>query len=218
MYLREWLLKALIFLEVDVETACVLGLVVVFPSSDWLSVPPSDSGIREGSPWVILSRPFLEFCVLGWDNLPRTLLMYFTNVVLSQEGYFHSVICNSPEFRNTTVNSDLRYLIWDNPPRMEPQFLNISDYDQMVQSGAAFARQFQKDDPVLNMVDEKILNRGRYRATMGAWCTGRKSWWMDPCSQWGDVNVMKTGPQAKKFEESMTSLLDDLNSQFSRCK
>ncbi|KAF8407699.1 hypothetical protein HHK36_006834 [Tetracentron sinense] len=173
---------------------------------------------QDGSPWVILSRPFLEFCVLGWDNLPRTLLMYFTNVVLSQEGYFHSVICNSPEFRNTTVNSDLRYLIWDNPPRMEPQFLNISDYDQMVQSGAAFARQFQKDDPVLNMVDEKILNRGRYRATMGTWCTGRKSWWMDPCSQWGDVNVMKTGPQAKKFEESMTSLLDDLNSQLSRCK
>ncbi|KAF8399031.1 hypothetical protein HHK36_014897 [Tetracentron sinense] len=168
------------------------------------------------SPWVILSRPFLEFCVLGWDNLPRTLLMYFTNVILSQEGYFHSVICNSPEFRNTTVNSDLRYMVWDSPPRMEPQFLNISIYDQMVQSGAAFARQFQKDDPVLNMVDEKILKRGRFRATMGAWCTGRKSWWIDPCSQWGDVNVIKPGPQAKKFEESLSSLLDDLNSQLSQ--
>lgn len=179
---------------------------------------PDAFKVFTGSPWVVLSRPFLEFCVLGWDNLPRTLLMYFTNVVLSQEGYFHTVICNSPEFMNTTVNSDLRYMIWDNPPKMEPHFLNISDFDQMVQSGAAFARQFHRDDPVLNMVDEKILMRGQNRAAPGAWCSGRQSWLMDPCSQWGDVNVFKPGPQAKKFEESMTSLVDDWNSQSDQCK
>ncbi|KAF3431687.1 hypothetical protein FNV43_RR26419 [Rhamnella rubrinervis] len=118
---------------------------------------PDAFKVFTGSPWVVLSRPFLEFCIVGWDNLPRTLLMYFTNVILSQEGYFHSVICNAPEFKNTTVNSDLRYMIWDSPPGMEPHFLNTSDYNQMVQSGAAFARQFKKDDHVLDMVDEKIL-------------------------------------------------------------
>ncbi|KAH7516387.1 hypothetical protein FEM48_Zijuj10G0129700 [Ziziphus jujuba var. spinosa] len=89
----------------------------------------------------------LEFCILGWDNLP-TLLMYFINVVLSQEGYFHSVICNSPEFKNKTVNCDLRCMIWDSPPGMEPHFFNTSDYDQMDQSRAAFARQFKNDDPI----------------------------------------------------------------------
>ncbi|XVE85381.1 hypothetical protein DITRI_Ditri17bG0086300 [Diplodiscus trichospermus] len=178
---------------------------------------PDAFKIFTGSPWVVLSRSFLEFCLFGWDNLPRTLLMYFNNVVLSEESYFHSVICNSPEFKNTTVNSDLRYMIWDSPPKMEPHFLNISDYDQMAQSGAAFARQFKEDDPVLDMVDEKILKRGRFRAAPGAWCTGRKSWWMDPCSQWGDVNVLKPGPQAKKFEETITNLLDDWNSQSNQC-
>jgi hypothetical protein len=61
--------------------------------------------------------------------------MYFNNVVLSEESYFHSVICNAPEFKNTTLNSDLRYMVWDNPPKMEPHFLNTSDYDLMVQSG-----------------------------------------------------------------------------------
>ncbi|KAA8529140.1 hypothetical protein F0562_034061 [Nyssa sinensis] len=35
--------------------------------------------------------------------------------------------------------------------------------------GAAFARQFQKDDPVLNIIDEKILRCGRNRAAPGAW-------------------------------------------------
>lgn len=179
---------------------------------------PDGFKIFTGSPWVILNRSFLEFCILGWDNLPRTLLMYFTNVILSDEGYFHSVICNSPEFRNTTVNNDLRYVIWDSPPKMEPHFLNLSDYDQTVQSGAAFARQFQKDDPVLNMIDEKILKRGRNRVVPGAWCTGRKSWWMDPCSNWGDANVLRPGLQAKKLEESVTNLLEGSNSQSNQCK
>ncbi|MBA0642457.1 hypothetical protein Goshw_000140 [Gossypium schwendimanii] len=169
------------------------------------------------SPWVVLSRSFLEFCLFGWDNLPRTLLMYFNNVMLSEESYFHSVICNSPEFKNTTVNGDLRYMIWDSPPKTEPHFLNGSDYDQMAQSGAAFARQFQKDDPVLDMIDEKILKCGRNRAVPGAWCTGRRSWWVDPCSQWGDVNVLKPGPQAKKLEETILNLLDDWNSQSNQC-
>ena len=144
--------------------------------------------------------------------------MYFTNVKLSQEGYFHSVICNAPEFKNTTVNGDLRYMIWDNPPKMEPHFLNTSVYDQMVQSGAAFARQFGLNDPVLDMIDDKILRRGQNRAAPGAWCSGRKGWWMDPCSQWGDVNIMKPGPQAKKLEESVSNLLDDWNSQINQCQ
>ncbi|XP_015967816.1 beta-glucuronosyltransferase GlcAT14A-like [Arachis duranensis] len=178
---------------------------------------PESFKIFTGSPWVILSRSFLEFCLFGWDNLPRTLLMYFTNVKLSQEGYFHSVICNMPEFKNTTVNGDLRYMIWDNPPQMEPQNLNISDYNKMVESGAAFARQFRANDPVLDMIDEKILHRGRNQAVPGAWCSGLKSWWRDPCSNWGDVNVLRTGPQAKKLKESVSDLLDNWNSQTNQC-
>ncbi|KAM7275767.1 hypothetical protein ACFE04_017633 [Oxalis oulophora] len=170
------------------------------------------------SQWFILSRSFLEFCIFGWDNLPRILLMYFNNAVLSQESYFQSVLCNAPDFMNTTVNSDLRYMIWDVPPKMEPHFLNVSDYEQMVQSKVAFARQFKKNDPVLDMVDEKILNRGAHRVTPGAWCTGGRTWLVDPCSQWGDVNILKPGPQAKKFEETITNLMDDWNSSTNSCK
>ncbi|OIV91099.1 hypothetical protein TanjilG_30321 [Lupinus angustifolius] len=173
---------------------------------------------QDGSPWVVLSRPFLEFCIFGWDNLPRILLMYFTNIKLPQEGYFHSVICNAPEFKNTTVNGDLRFMTWDNPPKMEPLFLNSSVYNQMAGSGAAFARQFEVDNYVLDMIDDKILRRGRNRATPGAWCTGRWSWWMDPCSWWGDVNIVKPGPQAKKLEGSISSLVDDLKSQTNQCQ
>ncbi|GMH02289.1 hypothetical protein Nepgr_004128 [Nepenthes gracilis] len=179
---------------------------------------PDAFKIFTGSSWVILSRPFLEFCIFGWDNLPRILLMYFNNIILPQESYFQTVICNSPEFRNKTVNNDLRYMIWDSPPKMEPHFLNVSDFDQMVRSGAAFARQFEKDDSVLAMVDEKILKRRHNQVAPGAWCTGQESWLTGRCSQWGDVNTIEPGPQAKILAESMENLLDDWNSQSSQCK
>ena len=143
--------------------------------------------------------------------------MYSTNVVLAQEVYFHSVICNSPDFKNNTVNSDLRYMVWDDPPKMDPRFLKTSEYEGMVQSGAAFARQFQKDDAVLDMVDDRILNRGKHRAVPGAWCTGGRSWFSDPCSQWGDINVLKPSRHAKKFENTINNLLVDLKSQSSQC-
>lgn len=108
-------------------------------------------------------------------------------------------------------------MVWDNPPKMEPVFLNVSHYKQMVQSGAAFARQFAKDEAVLDMIDEKILKRERNTASPGAWCTGRRSWLTDPCLQWGDVNSLKPGKHAKKFKESMSNLLDDWKSQSNQC-
>lgn len=171
-----------------------------------------------GSPWVILSRRFIEYCVLGWENLPRTLLLYFTNVILPQESYFHSVICNSPDYQNTTVNSDLRYVVWDNPPQMEPHLLNMTDYDNMVKSGVPFARKFSKDDPVLDEIDDKILGRRRYRSVPGAWCTGRNRWWIDPCSQWSNVNIVKPRSQVKRFGQLMKRYLYEWKLQLSSCK
>lgn len=144
--------------------------------------------------------------------------MYFNNVVLSEESYFHSVICNSPEFMNTTVNTDLRFMIWDNPPKLDPVFLSSSDFNPMAQSGAAFARQFHCDDLVLDLIDEKILNRGQGRVTPGAWCMGWDGWWNDPCSQWGDVNVLRPGPLAKRLGETVSELVDDTKSQLNQCK
>ncbi|RWW33320.1 hypothetical protein GW17_00001970 [Ensete ventricosum] len=173
---------------------------------------------QDGSPWVILSRSFIEYSVLGWDNLPRTLLLYFTNVILSQESYFHSVMCNSPDFQNTTINSNLRYMVWDNPPKMEPHFLNMTDFDRMIESGMPFARQFHQDDPVLDKIDDKVLGRRHHQAVPGAWCSGRKRWWADPCSHWSNANIMGPGPQAEKFGRVMKDLLDKWKSDSRSCK
>ncbi|KAL6591053.1 hypothetical protein ACP70R_050106 [Stipagrostis hirtigluma subsp. patula] len=78
---------------------------------------------------MALSRPFVEYCVRGWDNLPRTLLMYYSNFISSPEGYFHTVVCNADEFKKTTVNHGLHYIWWDNPPKQHPHYVTMDDLE-----------------------------------------------------------------------------------------
>jgi len=109
---------------------------------------------------------------MGWDNLPRVLLMYYTNFVSSPEGYFHTVICNSQEFKNTTVNHDLHYIAWDTPPKQHPLSLTLKDFQNMSKSGSPFARKFEREDPVLTFIDKQLLGRAPGRFTPGGWCIG----------------------------------------------
>ncbi|XP_068641834.1 beta-glucuronosyltransferase GlcAT14A-like [Aristolochia californica] len=175
--------------------------------------PPDAFKIFTGSPWLILSRPFMEYCVHGWDNLPRKLLMYFSNVVFPLETYFQTILCNSPDFRNTTVNSDLRYALWDTPPQLEPLFLGKSHYAEMVSSGAAFARGFREGDPVLEKVDRYILMRPMDGVVPGKWCLdpspiestdGSQE---DSCSSWGDIDTIEPGPSAEKLQNLVSKLV-----------
>ena len=142
--------------------------------------------------------------------------MYFTNVMLPLEGYFHSVACNS-DFRNSTVNNDLRYMLWDDPPKMEPRFLDSTHYDEIMESGVPFARKFQEKEYLLDKIDEQILRRWRHRPVPGAWCTGRKQWFTDPCSQWSNVNIVRPGPQAEKLRRYMDRILEESKSSNSSC-
>lgn len=40
---------------------------------------PTAYKLFTGSAWMMLSRPFIEYCLWGWDNLPRVVLMYYAN-------------------------------------------------------------------------------------------------------------------------------------------
>jgi beta-glucuronosyltransferase len=85
--------------------------------------------------------------------------MYFTNFLSSSEGYFHTVICNSEHYQNTTVNSDLRFMAWDKPPLTHPVNLTTDHFDAMANNGAPFAHSFANDNSVLDMIDAKLLGR-----------------------------------------------------------
>ncbi|XP_027335675.1 beta-glucuronosyltransferase GlcAT14C-like isoform X1 [Abrus precatorius] len=179
---------------------------------------PSSFKLFTGSEWVVLTKSFLEFCVWGWDNLPRTLLMYYTNFLSSPEGYFHTVICNHKDYQNTTINHDLRYIRWDNPPKQHPVSLKLEHFDDMIQSGAPFARKFAKDDPVLNKIDKELLRRSDGHFTPGGWCVGNPLLGKDPCAVYGNPIVVKPTLRSKKLEKLILKLLDSEKFRPKQCK
>ncbi|XP_020106043.1 beta-glucuronosyltransferase GlcAT14A-like [Ananas comosus] len=161
-----------------------------------------------GSAWMALSRAFVEYCVVGWDNLPRTLLMYYTNFVSAPEGYFQTIICNTPDFAPTAVNHDLHYISWDVPPKQHPHVLSLADADAMIGSGAPFARKFARDDPVLDKIDVELLGLLQPLANgtgfvPGGWCAGSP-----PCSKVGDIGRLHPGPGAKRLAGLIDRIVD----------
>lgn len=178
-----------------------------------------------GSPWVILSRSFTEYCVQAWDNFPRKLLMYLTNVAYPLESYFHTVLCNSPEFQNTTVDNDLRYSIWD-AAQGAHQVLNMENYKKMVASGAAFAGPVQEGDLLRDKIDTHVLNRLPDRVVPGEWCPPRgmnnesepaSKEKPDLCSTWGNINAVKPGPSGIKLRVFLSRLARKGRRRRSQC-
>ncbi|CAN8316874.1 unnamed protein product [Cochlearia groenlandica] len=170
----------------------------VFWAKERRSLPASFK-LFMGSTSVALTRPFLEFCIWGWDNLPRTLLMYYTNFLLSSEGYFQTVVCNNKDYQNTTVNSDLHYTHWD--PLLPQRALNltVADFRDMVQSGSPFAREFQKDDMVLDKIDAELLGLADGEPVLMA------------------HEVVKPTVSSKRLEKLMVKLLDHDNFRAKQC-
>ncbi|KAF5736674.1 glycosyltransferase family 14 family protein [Tripterygium wilfordii] len=158
-----------------------------------------------GSSHAILSRNFVEFCIIGTDNLPRTLLMYLSNMPSSLPNYFPTILCNSRQFNRTVVNDNLLYVARDEPFRKEFRPLNSTEFDVMIQSAAAFARGFHFDDPVLDRIDQEILGRSPGQVVPGGWCLGESE--DNICAVWGDADVLRPGPGASRLEKRIVRLL-----------
>ncbi|XP_057967223.1 beta-glucuronosyltransferase GlcAT14B-like [Malania oleifera] len=179
----------------------------VFWVSEKRSVPTAYK-LFTGSAWMMLSRPFVEYFLLGWDNLPRIVLMYYANFLSSPEGYFHTVICNAEGFQNTTVNHDLHFISWDNPPKQHPHFLTVDDYQRMVQSNTPFARKFGKNEPVLDKIDSELLGRSADGFVPGGWFDKEGSSNSTiPQHVIANATTLKPGPGAERIKHLITSLL-----------
>ncbi|KAG6425747.1 hypothetical protein SASPL_109951 [Salvia splendens] len=162
-----------------------------------------------GSPWMVLTRGFLEHCVNGLDNLPRKLLMYFNNAVFPLGSYFQTVICNTPHFQNTIlVNNDLRHTLHTHPSIMPP---------------AIFATPFRQDDPRMQEIDEKLLNHGHGRFVPGKWCNQTEllnqsdTSDQDLCSMWGDIDVVQPTNQGIKLQKFFLRAVGEKNLASSQC-
>ncbi|XP_049388145.1 beta-glucuronosyltransferase GlcAT14B-like [Solanum stenotomum] len=158
-----------------------------------------------GSSSAILSRKFTEFCILGSDNLPRTLLMYLSNSPSSESVYFPTVLCNSRKFNETTINHNMQYASFNS--RSQVRRLNSSDFDDLVMSGAAFASPFKAGDPVLDKIDHELLHHNRDEPVPGGWCLGDTE--TNKCTVWGDAEIIRPGFGAKRLEKHFLELFSN---------
>ncbi|CAA2987926.1 beta-glucuronosyltransferase GlcAT14A [Olea europaea var. sylvestris] len=199
------------------------GLYSVNKSEIWWVIKqrslPTAFKLYTGSAWTVLSRSFAEYCVVGWDNLPRTLLLYYTNFVSSPEGYFQTVICNSQDYKNTTVNHDLHYITWDNPPKQHPRSLGLRDYRKLVLSNRPFARKFKKNDVVLNKIDRELLKRGSRQFAYGGWCSKGEDI-QQKCSelQSEKYGVLTPGIGSRRLKILLKKLISAQNFNKRQCK
>lgn len=176
---------------------------------------PNAYKLFTGTSSVILSRKFIEYCIIGMDNLPRTLLMYYTNMPLPHRKYFQTVLCNSPEFNKTVVNHDLHYSTWHDAPKNEPRLLTMADVENITKSGAAFGTRFPKDDAVLDHIDAEILHRLPGEPVTGGWCIGVGH--DSPCDVSGNPDVLRPGPEAMKLAKFLAERLSYQNFYSQQC-
>lgn len=171
-----------------------------------------------GSAWTMLSRPFMEYLLWGWDNLPRIVLMYYANFLSTPEGYFHTVICNAEEFWNTTVNHDLHFISWDNPPKQHPHVLTLNDYQNMVDSNAAFARKFRWNEPVLDKIDSELLGRKVDGFVPGSWFDGADANGTISLYTLRNITSLSPGPGAQRIKSLVSGLLSDKDFNTKHCR
>ncbi|XP_059290820.1 beta-glucuronosyltransferase GlcAT14A-like isoform X2 [Lycium ferocissimum] len=174
---------------------------------------PDAYQLFSGSSSTILSRKFIEFCILGTDNLPRTLLMYLSNSPSSASVYFPTILCNSRKFNRTTINHNMKYASINS--KQEARLLNSNDFNDLVMSGAAFAAPFKANDPILDQIDRQLLHHEHNKPVPGGWCLGDNE--TEKCTHWGDAEVLRPGPGSKRLEKSFVRIFTSGTFRSTRC-
>ncbi|GMH18759.1 hypothetical protein Nepgr_020600 [Nepenthes gracilis] len=180
---------------------------------------PNAFQLFTGSATTILNRKFIKYCILGSNNLPRTLLMYFANTASSLPNYFPTILCNSPQFNTTTINHSLVYASFNKPSKEEPRPVNVDEFDDMIQSGSAFAGPFSVDnrplnDRVLDRIDLEVLGRSPGKVVPGGWCLGESN---NTCEKWGDADILRPGLGAKRLQKLIVALLSNGTYRSQQC-
>lgn len=101
-----------------------------------------------GSQWFIYSREFAQY--LRSDSFPRLLMAHYEHTWIPDEGYFGTVLMNSP-FNSTRIHHNLRYIVFD---QIHPFYWTEADFPTLErQLDSCFARKFEENASVLNRID-----------------------------------------------------------------
>lgn len=118
--------------------------------------PPTNIKFVGKSSWFTITVEHLKFIV---DFLEKNdaIKRYFRFTWGSDELVFQTILYNS-KYKEQMVNNNLRYIDWS-AGKARPKVLDISDAEQLRQSGKFFARKFDEkvDNAILDWIDENLL-------------------------------------------------------------
>jgi hypothetical protein len=117
------------------------GTYVGFPAR-----PPLP--VFHGSDWFSLSRHAVD-AVLA---TPAPVVDHFLHTIIPTEAFVHTVLANSPL---RLVNGNRRYAVFESPATPSPRVFGLDDVEEVVGSGADFARKFT-DVRVLDAIDARV--------------------------------------------------------------
>lgn len=107
-----------------------------------------------GGAWWCLARPVVEHVTRTVDANPG-LVRFFEHVLHPSEIFFQTVVMNSP-LAESVVDDSLRFVRWSGAGN--PDTLTIAAADELLASGALFARKFDEnvDGRILDVLDERL--------------------------------------------------------------
>lgn len=110
-----------------------------------------------GSPWWNLTQECVEY-IVGFVENNHKYVSFMTNTFLSDEVFFQTLLLNSP-LRSTVVNSNLRYIDWENANPTPPAVLMVEDFASLRQTPDLFARKFDidRDPEIFDLIDQQLL-------------------------------------------------------------
>ena len=124
--------------------------VRTLPSGTYVGLPARPPlPVFHGSDWFSLSRRAVDAVLAA----PEDVVDHFLHTIIPTEAFVHTVLANSGL---RLANDHRRYAVFDPPSSPSPRVFGLEDVDEVLASGADFARKFD-DVRVLDEIDRRIL-------------------------------------------------------------
>lgn len=106
--------------------------------------------IYKGMVWCSLPISVAEY-IVKYNESHSDFLSDLMHTLIPEEFFFQTIIMNSP-FKEDVVDRNLRYTDWTGKNGSRPSFLDLTDFNSIVESGDFFARKID-----LQISDELLI-------------------------------------------------------------
>jgi hypothetical protein len=111
-----------------------------------------------GQTWWTFDLYALEY-ILDFDARHPEYLKFHKHTFVADELYLQMIIGNSKDERllKSIENSEKRFTIWEKETSAHPKILDKNDLEAIMSSDDLFARKFEEDTEILDLIDSEIL-------------------------------------------------------------